>query len=281
MPDETEDAALPTAIVTIPARDAVNVADRLAKETRSGYGKYARFIAAVLSGVPWVGSVIGAAGSFTGEAGQERVNDLVKEWLDEHQRRLQDLDAAIRDILGRIESIGEQARARIETEEYLSLVRQGFRAWDDAATAEKRQLVQKLLANAAASGITSDDVVRLFIDWIRQYHEVHFRVIRHVHAHAGATRAEVWRSMSRFEPRENSPEADLFRMVIRDLSTGGVIRQERDTNRNGQFIKKRAKKASSGTMTSAFDDEDGYELTGLGRQFVHYAMSDVVPRFGR
>jgi hypothetical protein len=28
-------------------------------------------------------------------------------------------------------------------------------------------------------------------------------------------------------------------------------------------------------MKSAFDDEDGYELTQLGQQFVHYAMTDL------
>ena len=26
---------------------------------------------------------------------------------------------------------------------------------------------------------------------------------------------------------------------------------------------------------SAFDEEEGYELTELGKQFVHYAMSDL------
>ena len=28
-------------------------------------------------------------------------------------------------------------------------------------------------------------------------------------------------------------------------------------------------------ITSAFDDEDLYELTELGKQFVHYAMTDL------
>jgi len=31
-------------------------------------------------------------------------------------------------------------------------------------------------------------------------------------------------------------------------------------------------------MTSAFDDEKQYELTELGRWFVHYAMNKVVPK---
>lgn len=31
-------------------------------------------------------------------------------------------------------------------------------------------------------------------------------------------------------------------------------------------------------MKSAFDDEKGYELTELGRWFVHYTMNELVPR---
>jgi hypothetical protein len=31
-------------------------------------------------------------------------------------------------------------------------------------------------------------------------------------------------------------------------------------------------------MKSAFDDEEQYELTALGEQFVHYAMTDVPPK---
>ena len=31
-------------------------------------------------------------------------------------------------------------------------------------------------------------------------------------------------------------------------------------------------------MESAFDDKKPYVLTGLGRQFVHYTMNEVVPK---
>jgi hypothetical protein len=31
-------------------------------------------------------------------------------------------------------------------------------------------------------------------------------------------------------------------------------------------------------MKSAFDDEEPYELTELGKQFVHYVFSDLVKR---
>ena len=31
-------------------------------------------------------------------------------------------------------------------------------------------------------------------------------------------------------------------------------------------------------MVSAFDEKEGYELTELGKQFVHYAMTDLPPK---
>jgi hypothetical protein len=31
-------------------------------------------------------------------------------------------------------------------------------------------------------------------------------------------------------------------------------------------------------MKSAFDEEEQYELTALGEQFVHYAMTDLPPK---
>lgn len=31
-------------------------------------------------------------------------------------------------------------------------------------------------------------------------------------------------------------------------------------------------------MKSAFDNEERYVLTGLGTQFVHYAMNELTPR---
>ena len=31
-------------------------------------------------------------------------------------------------------------------------------------------------------------------------------------------------------------------------------------------------------MTSAFEDDKEYELTELGKQFVHYTMHEIVPK---
>ena len=72
----------------------------------------------------------------------------------------------------------------------------------------------------------------------------------------------------------------MFKLLIRDLSTGSVIRQHREKDYAGNFLRKPALKSRKGrpissTVESAFEDTKGYELTELGKQFVHYAMTDL------
>ncbi len=98
------------------------------------------------------------------------------------------------------------------------------------------------MVNAAGTRVCSDDVVRLFLDWLNLYHESHFAVIRGIYNKHGITRFEIWDQIYGELPREDSAEADLFRYLIRDLSTGGVIRQDRETNQAGQFLRKRRPK---------------------------------------
>jgi hypothetical protein len=92
----------------------------------------------------------------------------------------------------------------------------------------------------------------------------------------------VWRKLGRAPVREDSSDADLFRLLFRDLSMGGIIRQHRETDYAGNFLAKRraptAPKGAPKMMKSAFDEEEQYELTALGEQFVHYAMTDLPPK---
>jgi hypothetical protein len=169
----------------------------------------------------------------------------------------------------------------LKSDEYLALVRKAFRSWDQADTDLKREYVKRLIANAGASTLCPDDLVRLFLDWLDRYHEAHFMVIREIYKNPGVTRHDILASVLGEFPRDNSSEADLFRMLIGDLSTGRVIRQIRDTNVHGQFLKKkRGKSPSPGVLKSAFDDVEPYKLTELGREFVHYVFQDVVTRIG-
>ena len=151
-------------------------------------------------------------------------------------------------------------------------------------TEEKKQMLRKLITNAGASKLCSDDLVRLFINWIDQYHETHFMVVRKIYRHPRITRAQIWESIHGERMREDSAEADLFKYLIRDLSLGGVIRQEREVDGYGNFVKKSTKgqshQSSSRIMESAFEDAKPYVLTELGKQFVHYVMDDVVRQIG-
>jgi hypothetical protein len=125
-------------------------------------------------------------------------------------------------------------------------------------------------------------VIRLFLDWLNLYHEAHFAVIKQIYSNPSITRCEIWEAVYGDTPREDSAEADLFKMLIRDLSTGGVVRQARDTNEMGEFLKRRRapRRNSSSTMESAFEDTKPYVLTELGKQFVHYTMNETVKRLG-
>ncbi|WP_426051566.1 hypothetical protein [Brevundimonas sp. SL161] len=247
-------------------------------------GKYSRVLLAALSGIPWVGSFLGAAGTYSAEIENEQLGELQRLWLKEHEAKLKRLGITLASVLGRLDSFGEDLQERIQSEEYLSLVRQGFRSWDQAETEEKREFIRKLLENAGGTKLCPDDLVRLFIAWIDTYHESHFAVIRVLHQNAGATRADIWREVGGSRVREDSAEADLFKLLVRDLSTGSVIRQHRDTTPYGDYVKKARASAgnrTSNTVKSAFDSQESYELTELGKQFVHYTMNELVSQVGQ
>jgi hypothetical protein len=258
--------------------------DALVQKLGSGkYKKYARFVVAALSAIPWIGSLIGAAASLSAEREQEGINDLHRLWLQEHQKKVDDLGATFGEIFGRLDSFGDEIQGRIESPEYLTLVKKCFRSWDEADTQDKKQMLKKLITNAGAIKLCPDDLIRLFMNWINQYHEAHFAVIKEIYRHPGTTRGQVWDSIHGRRSREDSADADLFRYLIRELSTGGVIRQARETDALGRFYKKertQSRSPSIDVMESSFEDTKPYVLTELGKQFVHYVMDDVVQQIG-
>ena len=243
-----------------------------------------KFVLAVLGSIPWVGGFLSAAASYKAEEGTVRQDSLQTQWLEEHHTKIMSLKETLLEIEHRFEALGAAIDERIQSDEYLGLVRKAFRAWDNADTDEKRRYAANLVTNAAGTRVCSDDVLRLFLDWLELYHEAHFAVVRHIFQNPGSTRFDIWSHLYGDLPREDSAEADLFKLLIRDLSTGGVIRQERDVNQLGQFVRKTPQRTRRGhaptTMESAFDDIKPYVLTELGKQFVHYTMSEAVTRIG-
>lgn len=241
-----------------------------------------KFGLAALGSIPWIGGFISAAANIKTEEGTLKTDALQTRWLEEHENKIDKLYSALLEVSQRFEQLNDAIDDRIQDESYLDLVRKSFRAWDTADTDEKRMYICNLITNAAGTRICSDDVVRLFIDWLNLYHEAHFAVIKQIYSLPGISRYEVWSNLYGETPREDSAEADLYKLLIRDLSTGGVIRQARDTNEDGQFLKTRrsAPRANSSTKTleTAFEQTKPYVLTELGKQFVHYTMNNVVTR---
>jgi hypothetical protein len=260
------------------------IRDELVKSSPSTKRRvFEKFVSAALGSIPWVGGFLSAAADFKFQEGDLREDNLQTQWLEEHTRKLTRLSETLNYIASRFETLGDQIDERIQSEQYLDVVRKAFRTWDTADTDEKRKYIANLITNAGGTKITSDDVIRLFIDWLDVYHEAHLAVIREIYQNPGSTRYDIWEAIYDEFPREDSAEADLFRMLIRDLSTGGVIRQERPTTPDGQFLRKPRTKSKGfrpTTTKSSFDDTEPYVLTELGKQFVHYSMSEVVRRIG-
>jgi len=245
--------------------------------------KIARFALACLSGaIPIARGVIGAAGGAWSEAEQDQFNKIFAAWLRLQEDEIKEIGQTLFEVFARIDQTDEKVRARLESKEYLALLKKCFRDWSAAESEEKRKMIRNLLASAAGGeALCGDDVLRLFVEWIDRYGEGHFLVVRVIYKSPGCTRREIWHEIHGTNVREDSPEADLFKLFMHDLTVGHVIRQHRQTDYYGNFLKAKRTKSTGPTIPyikSAFDDEKQYELTGLGRWFVHYTMNELVPR---
>ena len=162
------------------------------------------------------------------------------------------------------------------------MLRRAFRQWTYVESEEKREYLRRLLTHAGDPRIKQDDFIRLFIDWIGRYSELHFRVMQVVYRDEGFTRADIWNEIHGQHVREDSKEADIFKCLVSDLSIGHVIRIERAKTGDGSFLKhKRTPRRPTPYMTSAFEDGRPYEMTEIGRQFVHFTMTEMVPKLDR
>ena len=229
--------------------------------------------------IPIAGGFLSAVAGSWSEGEQEKVNKFFEHWVRMLQDEIKEKENTIIEIMARLDLQDEAIAKRVESVEYQSLVKKTFREWSGAESKDKRTYIRNILSNAAATYVSSDDVIRLYIDWINQYSEMHFQVIGAIFNSDGISRGAIWRKIGKGPVRENSADADLYKLLFRDLSTGGIIRQHREVDYYGNFIPKKPKRRPKGSgpkpPVSAFDEEEGYELTELGKQFVHYAMSDL------
>jgi hypothetical protein len=259
----------------------VDKADQMPEEGSAGKG--IRGALQIASGaIPFAGGVLSAIAGAWSEKEQARVNEFFKQWVRALEEELKEKETTIIEIAARIDLQDEKIAERVQSREFQSLIKKTFREWAGAESEEKRLLIRNLLSNAAASTVSSDHVIRMFIDWIGAYSELHFKVIGVIYNSNGISRGEIWRKIGKGRVQEDSADADLYKLLIRDLSTGSVIRQHRETDYYGNFLAKPNSRKTSGSgqrqLKSAFDEEEMYELTELGQQFVHYAMTELTPR---
>lgn len=242
-----------------------------------------RFALNVIGGlIPFAGGAVSGASSAWSEQEQQKINSLIQTWLKLQEDEIKEIGQTMFEILARLDLNDENIAKRMESPEYLSLVKKAFRDWSAAESEDKRKLIRNLLANAAGTNITTDDVITMFLTWIDRYSETHFKVIAAIYNTGGISRFDVWQKVDGRQVADNSPEADLFKFIFYELTTGYVIRQHREVNAYGQYVKqptvKRSSGMGSGVYVSPFEDGKQYVLTGLGQQFVHYTMNEIVPR---
>lgn len=230
--------------------------------------------------VPFAGGLFSAAAGAWSENEQEKVNSFFQDWIKMIKDEITEKEKTILEIVARLDIHDEEISKRIRSSEYQSLLKKTFREWAGAESEQKRQYIRNVLSNAAATSIASDDVVKLFVDWLKNYSELHFQVIAAIYNSGGISRGAIWKKIGKQTVSEDSPEAGLYRLLIRDLNMGGIIRQHRQKDGYGNFYGKVPQKRSRGNsgpkkLESAFDEKEGYELSELGQQFIHYAMTDL------
>jgi hypothetical protein len=127
--------------------------------------------------IPFAGGLLSAAASAWSEHEQKKVNQFLKQWIKMLEDEIREKEKTVLEIMARLDMRDEKITERLESSEYQSLLKKTFREWSGAESEDKRAYIRNILANAAAAKLVSDDVVRLFIDWLAAYSELHFKVI--------------------------------------------------------------------------------------------------------
>lgn len=112
--------------------------DRKGKKVR-----HIRFLASAMGSIPWVSGFFAASTALHSELEQGKENELQKTWLEEHTQKIDELAYTIYQIFEKIESVGDKIDKRFESEEYLSIVREGFKEQDNAKTFENKEFIRK------------------------------------------------------------------------------------------------------------------------------------------
>lgn len=203
-------------------------------------------------------------------------------WLKLQEEEVRSMGTMLSDVVLRLDLKSKKIRDRVESPEYLRLIKKSFRNWSTSMSELKQNLNKNLLANAASVRLSPDSILETFIDWVDHYSDEHFRVIQSLaRSPIPITRKEIWSAIHKHIPPEDSADTDMYKLVIHDLTTGHIIRQVREKDYFGRFVKqtpsrRKQKIELAPVMTSAFDDTKPYALTELGKQLVRYVFEKKV-----
>jgi len=268
-------------IIQISQKEISNAEREVIKRfATGGNDKYGRFFLAAISSIPWI-LPLSLIANLKGESDQEGLNNAFNLWLKEHEEKIKELINTVNEILDRLSSFRQDVQKRIESKEYIALVKKSFRVWDQVDTPDKRQMIKKLLIAAGAITLCPDDQIRLFIDWIEGYHESHFAIMKEIYVNGPISNGEIWDNINpgQNRPKDNSADAKLFSYFIRELNLGGIIERPRDVNDLGQRIRSPKQKTISSSagdaLPSIFDESKDWILSELGKEFIQYVMQDV------
>ena len=105
-----------------------------------------RFALNVIGGlVPFAGGAISGVSSVWSEQEQQKINALIQAWLKLQEDEIKEIGQTMFEILARLDLNDENVAKRMESPEYLSLIKKAFRDWSAAESEEKRKLIRNLL----------------------------------------------------------------------------------------------------------------------------------------
>ncbi|MEZ5648661.1 MAG: hypothetical protein R3E60_06985 [Alphaproteobacteria bacterium] len=128
----------------------------------SNSSKVIRGLLQVGDAIPIAGGVLSAIVGAWSEHDQARINRTIEEYLMRIKDETCEQKKTLAEIIARLDPSDQEVKDRFESDGYQALLKKAFRNWSEIGSEDKRILIRNLLANAAASSVTSDDVVSLF-----------------------------------------------------------------------------------------------------------------------
>ena len=109
-------------------------------------GKVSRAGLNMASGaIPFLGGVLSAIAGAWGEAEQEHVNNMLRQWIQMLEDELHEKGKTIADVIARLDIKDEAVSKRIESNEYQIILKKAFRNWSSIDSETKRQKIRNIL----------------------------------------------------------------------------------------------------------------------------------------